>query len=170
MVFSPLTARTKCQKGCALPVKHAYYYDFPVGRIYIAEDNGGITDVTMHPVDNAIEKETPLILQAADMLREYFDGKRKNFDGLRLNAEGTVFQRKAWNALSTIPYGQTRTYKEQAEAIGNIKACRAVGSANSKNPISIIIPCHRVIGSNKSLTGYAGGLDVKKALLELEQK
>ena len=150
-------------------MKHVYYYDFPIGRIYIAEDNGAVTDVAMHPVDNAIEKETPLISQAANMLREYFDGKRRNFDDLPLRAEGTVFQKKAWTALSAIPYGQTRTYKEQAEAVGNVKACRAVGSANSKNPISIIIPCHRVIGSDKSLTGYAGGLNVKKELLELER-
>ena len=151
-------------------MKSAYFYDFPVGRIFIAEVSGAITDVAMRPVGNSIEKETPLILLAAEMLREYFDGTRKSFAGLPLLAEGTVFQKKAWEALLAIPYGQTRTYKEQADAVGNVKACRAVGAANGKNPISIIIPCHRVIGSDKSLTGYAGGLDVKKSLLELERK
>jgi len=151
-------------------MKHTYCYDFPVGRFYIGEEDGAITDVAMQSVGNSIEKETPLILSAAEMLREYFEGKRKSFEGLPLRTEGTFFQKKAWDALMDIPYGQTRTYKEQAEAVGNVKACRAVGAANGKNPISIIIPCHRVIGSDKSLTGYAGGIDVKKALLELESK
>ena len=148
-------------------MKYSYYCDSPVGRIYIAESDNTITDVVFHPVGNSIEKKTPLITLAAEMLREYFDGNREVFD-LPLKAEGTEFQKKAWTALLSIPYGETRTYKEQAEAIGNPKACRAVGAANGKNPISIIIPCHRVIGSNKSLIGYGGGLDIKKALLELE--
>jgi len=148
--------------------KYTYHYDFPIGRYYIAELDGAITDVSLRPITGACEKETPPILRAADMLSEYFDGKRRDFAGLPLNAEGTAFQKKAWDALLAIPYGQTRTYKEQAEAVGNANACRAVGAANGKNPISIIIPCHRVIGSNKSLTGYAGGLGIKKALLELE--
>ena len=102
------------------------------------------------------------------MLREYFDGKLMAFD-LPIRFEGTEFQKKAWNALLAIPYGQTRTYKEQAAAVGNVKACRAVGAANGKNPISIIVPCHRVIGTDNKLIGYGGGLDVKKALLELER-
>ena len=151
-------------------MKFAYYYDSPICRIYIAEEDGAITDIAMRPVEGSIEKETPLISQAAEMIREYFDGKRKSFDGLPLRTVGTDFQKKAWDALLTIPYGQTRTYGQQAKAVGNAKACRAVGAANGKNPISIIIPCHRVIGSNNSLTGYAGGLDIKKALLELERE
>ena len=150
--------------------KHTYSYESPVGRIYIAESDGAITDLFMRPVEGAVEKETPLLKQAAEMLHEYFNGKRKSFEGLPLKAEGTEFQKKAWDALLLIPYGHTRSYKEQAEAVGNVKACRAVGAANGKNPISIFIPCHRVIGSDKSLTGYGGGLDVKKALLELERK
>ena len=149
-------------------MKHFYFYDSPVGRVYIAESAGCITDLVFKPVCDALEKETPLITRAIDMLREYFDGTRKDFDGLPINPAGTEFQKKAWNALLAIPYGETRSYKEQAEAAGNVKACRAVGAANGKNPISIIIPCHRVIGSNKKLTGYGGGLDIKKALLELE--
>ena len=151
-------------------MKHVYYYDFPVMRFYIAESGGAITDVVTRLVEGADIKETPLILQAAEMLWEYFSGRRKYFDGLPLYFEGTEFQKKAWNALLTIPYGETRTYKEQAEAIGNVKACRAVGAANGKNPISIIVPCHRVIGSDGSLVGYGGGLDVKAALLELERR
>ena len=149
-------------------MKFAYYFDFPVGRFYIAESDGAITDITTRPVEGADMKETPLISKAVLMLNEYFDGKRKTFDGLPLRPEGTEFQKKAWDALLTIPYGETRSYKEQAETIGNVKACRAVGSANGKNPISIIIPCHRVIGSDRSLVGYGGGLEMKEALLELE--
>ena len=102
------------------------------------------------------------------MLREYFAGDRRDFEGLPLRAEGTNFQKKAWGALLLIPYGETRTYKEQAEMVGNAKACRAVGSANGRNPISIIIPCHRVIGSDNSIAGYGGGAGAKKALLDLE--
>ena len=147
--------------------KYSYYYNFPIGKMYIAESCGAITDVVSRPIENTIEKETPLISRAAEMLTEYFDGKRKVFD-LPLSPEGTDFQKKAWDALLTIPYGQTRSYKEQAEAVGNVKACRAIGAANGKNPISVIIPCHRVIGSDGSLIGYGGGLEMKKALLELE--
>lgn len=150
-------------------MKYANSYVFPIGRIFIAESDGAITDVATRPIDGSVEKDTPLISQVAQMLREYFSGERKDFDGLPIAFEGTEFQKKAWNALLTIPFGETRTYKEQAEAVGNIKACRAVGAANGKNPISIIVPCHRVIGSDKSLVGYAGGLDIKRALLELER-
>jgi methylated-DNA-[protein]-cysteine S-methyltransferase len=149
--------------------KYTYHYDSPVGRLYIAESDGAVTDVAFRPVAGAETSETPLIARAIGMLREYFDGSRKDFEGLPLRFEGTEFQKKAWNALLTIPYGQTRTYKEQALAVGNVKACRAVGAANGKNPISIIAPCHRVIGSDKSLVGFGGGLDTKRALLELEQ-
>lgn len=151
-------------------MKYSYHYDFPVGRLYIAESDGSLTDVSTKPVEASTEKETPLISQAAGMLREYFDGKRKSFDGLPLSFEGTEFQKKAWNALLAIPYGETRSYKDQAAATGNIKACRAVGAANGKNPISIIVPCHRVIGSDNSLVGYGGGLDMKRTLLGLERK
>lgn len=152
--------------------KYTYSYDFPIGRVYIAATGSVITDVAFHPVADAVdtEKETPLIAQAAVMLREYFRGQRKDFEGLPIRADGTAFQKRAWDALLKIPYGQTRSYKQQAETAGNIKACRAIGAANGKNPISIIIPCHRVIGSDKSLTGYGGGLEVKKALLDLEKK
>jgi len=150
-------------------MKYVFYYEFPLKGIYIAQQDDIITDVAFRPVLGATKKETPLISQAAEMLREYFEGSRKSFDGLPIFAKGTPFQKKAWDALLTIPYGQTRSYKEQAEIIGNIKACRAVGTANGRNPISIIIPCHRVIGADKSLTGYGGGLELKEALLKLER-
>jgi methylated-DNA-[protein]-cysteine S-methyltransferase len=102
-------------------------------------------------------------------LRAYFDGKLKEFD-LPLTLEGTDFQRRVWTSLMAIQYGETLSYAELAERIGNPKAVRAVGLANGSNPIPIIIPCHRVIGSNGSLTGFGGGLDTKKTLLALESK
>lgn len=100
-------------------------------------------------------------------LTEYFEGKRKTFD-VEYKVTGTEFQKKVWSALAQIPYGQTRSYKDIAISIGNEKACRAVGMANNKNPIMIIIPCHRVIGADGSLVGFGAGLDVKKALLSIE--
>jgi len=150
--------------------KYSYHYDSPVGRVYIVEADGAVTHIIFRPVEGTVQKESPLIARAAEMLREYFDGKRCDFDGLPLNPAGTEFQKKTWDALCAIPYGATRTYKQQAQTVGNEKACRAVGAANGKNPISIVIPCHRVIGSDKTLTGYAGGLNIKEALLALEQK
>ena len=149
--------------------KFFYCYDSPLGRIFVAESDGSITDVSFRPVCGGIEKETPLVALAINMLCEYFNGVRKCFDDLPLRPSGTEFQIKAWAALRKIPYGETRSYTEQAKAVGNAKACRAVGGANSKNPINIIIPCHRVIGANKKLIGYGGGLEMKKALLELER-
>ncbi|MGB4439469.1 MAG: methylated-DNA--[protein]-cysteine S-methyltransferase, partial [Sedimentibacter sp.] len=112
--------------------------------------------------------ETKLINNASNQLNEYLNGIRTAFD-LPLNPEGTEFQKKVWTALCEIPYGETRSYKQIAEAAGNSKASRAVGMANNKNPIMIFIPCHRVIGANGSLVGYAGGLDMKEKLLALEK-
>ncbi|MDH6305727.1 methylated-DNA-[protein]-cysteine S-methyltransferase [Parabacteroides sp. PF5-5] len=151
--------------------KKAFFYDTPVGRIGIAEQDGFITNVffgkTVTP-DVYIVEETPLLRKAAEQLTEYLDGKRKEFD-LSLRPEGTDFERSCWDALLSIPYGETRTYGQQATMLGNPNASRAVGRANGRNPISIFIPCHRVIGSNGSLTGFAGGLDMKKELLSIEQ-
>ncbi|HTU63649.1 MAG TPA: methylated-DNA--[protein]-cysteine S-methyltransferase, partial [Polyangiales bacterium] len=109
----------------------------------------------------------PVLLETERQLREYFDGTRKVFD-LELDFNGTEFQRKVWSALLTIPYGETRSYAQIARQIGSPDAVRAVGAANGRNPISIIAPCHRVIGSNGKLTGFAGGLETKAFLLELE--
>lgn len=112
---------------------------------------------------------TPLLKMAAEQLREYFEGERKDFN-LPLSPVGTKFQLKVWKALQTIPYGETRSYRQVAEIIGNPKACRAVGMANNRNPIAIIIPCHRVIGADGNLVGYGGGLDLKQQLLDLEKQ
>ena len=118
--------------------------------------------------ENEIEKETELINKAYTQLEEYLSGKRTEFD-IEIEMIGTEFQKKVWKELLNIPYGETRSYKDIAIAIGNEKACRAVGNANNKNPIAIIVPCHRVIGSNGSMTGYAGGLDIKEKLLKIEK-
>ena len=139
--------------------------------IIINENNKNIKDKedSKNDYENYQEKDTELLLEAKKELEEYFEGKRKEFD-LPLEQEGTEFQKRVWNALEKIPYGETRTYKEVAKMIGNEKASRAVGMANNKNNIPIIVPCHRVIGSNGKLVGYALGLDMKKYLLDLESK
>lgn len=111
----------------------------------------------------------PLFLRAKAQLAEYFSGKRREFD-LPLEPLGTEFQKKAWNALREIPYGKTLSYGEQARKIGNPKSARAIGAANGRNPISIFVPCHRVVGSAGDLTGFAGGLETKRFLLELESR
>ena len=116
----------------------------------------------------AIYKKTSIIQKAIKELEEYFDGKRQDFD-ICLNPEGTEFQHRVWNNLRKIPYGKTISYKQLAEMAGNPKASRAVGMANNKNPLPIFIPCHRVIGSNGKLVGYAGGLDLKRELINLEK-
>lgn len=118
--------------------------------------------------DGAECLETPVIRQAHRELEEYFAGKRRKFS-VPLSAKGTPFQEKVWEVLQTIPYGETRTYGQVAAALGKPSACRAVGMANHCNPVSIMIPCHRVIGAKGALTGYGGGLDLKEFLLRLEQ-
>lgn len=118
--------------------------------------------------DECLEKVSmDLLTETRKQLQEYFDGKRKEFN-LPILLRGTKFQKKVWQELCTIPYGETRSYKELAELVGNPKAVRAVDGANNKNPIMIIVPCHRVIGADGSLVGFGGGLEVKKFLLELE--
>lgn len=148
-------------------MKRGFSYETPLGAIWIVESEGAITNISYKKPGEFKEEETTLTCEAARQLAEYFAGKRKEFE-LPLNPEGTDFQRKAWDALLKIPYGKTRSYKQQAELVGNPKASRAVGMSNNRNPIMIVIPCHRVVGANGSLTGYAGGLDVKRFLLDLE--
>ncbi len=120
-------------------------------------------------IEDSNVSETKLIKEAHKQLEEYLNKKRKEFE-LPLLPQGTEFQLKVWNALKEIPYGQTCSYKDIAIKAGNEKASRAVGMANNRNPIAIFIPCHRVIGANGKLVGYAGGLDIKEKLLDLERE
>lgn len=151
-------------------MEKVFFYDTPVGKLCIGEENDSITCVTWSKVpEEYIQEETELILNCKIQLEEYFAGKRKNFD-LPLAPKGTDFQKKVWKALTDIPYGETRTYGEIAAVVGNPKAARAVGMANNKNPIGIIVPCHRVVGADGKLVGYAGGMEKKEWLLNLEQE
>lgn len=149
-----------------------YYYDysFPIGNLTIEEDGHSICGIYFGTkMLEGEKKNTELIREAALQLSQYFDGRRKKFD-LKLSYHGTEFQIKVWKALEKIPYGETCTYKDIAESVGIPKGCRAVGMANNRNPIVIVVPCHRVIGMNGSLTGYAGGLEMKEYLLDLEKR
>jgi methylated-DNA-[protein]-cysteine S-methyltransferase len=152
-------------------MKNVFFYQTPIGTIGIAENGRALTNLFFkgeaYPED-ALKKETPLIKEAWSQLQLYFEGKGKKFD-LPLEVKGTDFQKAVWKALQEIPYGETRSYKDIAVRIGNEKACRAVGMANNRNPVSIIIPCHRVIGADGKLVGYGGGLGVKEYLLNLEK-
>ena len=140
----------------------------PLGFTKIVGDDDGIVSITVLNSEEKITDIIPVELEdCVFQLQEYFDGKRKAFD-IKLNPEGTDFQKKVWNQLLEIPYGKTLSYLDLSKQLGDIKAIRAVANANGKNPIWIIIPCHRVIGSDGSLTGYAGGLNRKQWLLEHE--
>jgi len=147
-----------------------YAYNSPFGKMMICSNGKAITFIEPGGKIKltGCNKANALTDKAAEQLEEYFAGKRRKFD-LPLDPQGTQFQRLVWNALLKIPYGETRSYKQIAQMVGNPKACRAVGMANNKNPIWIVIPCHRVIGADGSLTGYGGGLEMKQRLLELEK-
>lgn len=146
----------------------------PIGIITVKEKSNKIIELQLNsnlvqPLkENEQIKETPLLVEAEKQLIEYFNKTRTKFD-LPLAPQGTDFMKRVWKELIQIPYGETRTYKQIAQKIGNEKASRAVGMANNKNPIPIIIPCHRVIGANNKLVGYALGLDKKEFLLDLEK-
>ena len=159
-----------------------YFKETPVGRIGIGEKNGAIVKTVFeHNTEkvgaefcdfdeNDVDAEVPeIVAEAFKQLDEYFKGERTEFQ-LPLAPEGTTFMKRVWAALCDIPYGTTSTYKDIAIAVGCPKGYRAVGMANNKNPIGIIIPCHRVIGSSGKLVGYAGGTDLKTKLLVLENK
>lgn len=159
-------------------MKHKGYYKSPLGRICIEEKDGAIAglyfvksmdekETTENEIteNETIENET--IEEAKRQLGEYFSGRRREFT-LPVRLEGTDFQVKVWRALQTIPYGETRSYGDIAKQIGNPKAARAIGNANNKNHILLLVPCHRVIGADGSLVGFESGLDAKKYLLELE--
>ena len=151
------------------------FYRSPVGVLEIISDSNAITEINFvrndaKQITDEFGKYAPAVLkQCVNELKEYFAGTRNFFD-VEYKLEGTDFQLRVWKELVKIPYGSTITYSQQAQQLGDIKAIRAVGTANGKNKIAIIIPCHRVIGSDKSLRGYAGGLSRKKWLLEHEQE
>lgn len=149
------------------------FRDTPIGRVAIAEEDGKLVgfyfERAARELRRADVRETPVHADAFRQLDEYFAGTRKKFD-LPLSPKGTVFQMKVWQALTGIPYGETRTYGQIAALAGNPKAARAVGLANNRNPIAIFIPCHRVVGADGKLVGFGGGLDVKAYLLELERE
>ncbi|MUL50126.1 methylated-DNA--[protein]-cysteine S-methyltransferase [Mycobacterium sp. CBMA293] len=147
--------------------------DSPVGTITLAGRDGRLRhlrmdDQTYEPSHDGWEPDDTAFPEAVDQLTAYFAGELQEFE-LELDLIGTEFQRRVWNALLTIPYGETRSYGEIALQVGSAGASRAVGLANGHNPVGIIVPCHRVIGANGSLTGYGGGLDRKKLLLNLEK-
>ena len=151
-----------------------YICPSPIGPLSLVEENGALVAVRWNfdlPRDAAplALPSTPLLRQAAAELAAYFAGALREFT-VPLAPKGTPFQQKVWAALREIPYGETRSYKEIAAMVGNEKACRAVGMANNRNPLPIFIPCHRVVGADGKLVGYAGGLDVKTLLLNLEKE
>ena len=146
---------------------YRFTYDTVLGSVTFVEEDGALLAITTHRPYEGIEQETALIKEANRQLSEYLKGERKAFD-LPLNPKGTDFQKRVWRALCDIPYGETRSYKQIAEAIGHPKAVRAVGMANNRNPITIVVPCHRVIGADGKLVGYGGGLEMKEFLLRLE--
>ena len=152
------------------------YMDSPVGALKLVAHDHALVAVMWDNEDHkrvrlaelVENQQHPMLHQVKQQLQEYFAGQRQQFD-LPLDFQGTAFQQQVWQALLQIPYGETRSYKQIAFQLGNEKAVRAVGTANGKNPISIIAPCHRVIGSGGALVGFAGGLDKKQILLSLEQ-
>lgn len=149
------------------------YYSSPLGIITLQANDDGLLGAwfevhTTQPDELGVEDDRfPILVKTKQQLELYFRGEAVQFD-LPLAAKGTAFQMQVWEALTTIPFGETWSYQQLADAIGNPKAVRAVGLANGKNPISVIVPCHRVIGKSGKLTGYAGGVERKQKLLELE--
>lgn len=149
-------------------MKRIAIYHSPVGDLQLEYENGAVTALKTVKADvQSAGAPDALAETVFSQLNEYFAGTRTAFN-FPCAPQGTPFQQKVWAALREIPYGETRSYKQIAEAIGRPKACRAVGMANNRNPIIIVIPCHRVIGADGSLTGYGGGLEMKRALLDLE--
>lgn len=146
-----------------------YVYTMPQGRMTIVDGGGAVVRIGFGVLDveGSALSPTALTNEAATQLMEYFAGKRRTFS-LPLSPKGTPFQKEVWQALSSIPYGQTRSYADIAAQVGRPKAYRAVGMANNRNPIPIVIPCHRVVGSSGDMVGYAYGTKIKRYLLELE--
>jgi methylated-DNA-[protein]-cysteine S-methyltransferase len=151
------------------------YVDSPIGRLLLAGDSEALRVLSFAGSDRAVlpdrawEPDPGTLARARAELSAYFSGQLKHFT-VSVQPDGTPFQQRVWSELRRIPYGETISYAELARRIGNVKAVRAVGLANGANPIAIIVPCHRVIGSNGTLVGYGGGLPIKQALLALEQR
>ncbi len=147
------------------------YLDTPIGRLRLVSDGSHITAIEFEqcPGDTGSDRQCsdPVLADCATQLTEYFEGQRQRFD-LPLAPAGTTFQKAVWQTLRDIPYGELRSYRDIAAALHKPRAVRAVGAANGRNPIPLVVPCHRVIGSDGSLTGFAGGLEMKRTLLELE--
>lgn len=152
-------------------MKNLFFYQTDIGRIAVAENGTAITNLYFEgeatPLDAAVA-ETELLKEAGCQLLDYFAGRRMEFS-LPLAPAGTPFQQRVWKVLCTIPYGETRSYKQVAQSADSPKGFRAVGMANNRNPIPILIPCHRVIGADGKLVGYGGGLSIKERLLNLEK-
>jgi len=145
-------------------------YQTSLGKVVISADGEAVTEINFgQPAELIKDERNALTDMTAAQLEEYFAGDRTEFT-VPLRPKGTEFQQQVWAALREIPYGQTRSYSQIAERIGRPKACRAVGLANGKNPIWVMIPCHRVVGADGSLTGYAGGLPLKQRLLDIEKQ
>jgi methylated-DNA-[protein]-cysteine S-methyltransferase len=146
-----------------------HHYHSPVGWLEIAAGDAAITTLRiLSKPDNIIRSSHPIIAQCCQELDEYFSGRRRHFE-VNVSLAGTDFQTKIWKTLQQIPYGTTISYAALAREAGHPRACRAAGSANGKNPVAIIVPCHRVIAADGTLGGYAYGLAIKKALLDLEK-
>jgi methylated-DNA-[protein]-cysteine S-methyltransferase len=153
-------------------IENSVYYHSPIETLKITENGKAITSVRWDLTHkDAVHNDplTPLLQEAVKEFQEYFNGTRKIFD-LPIDPKGTTFQCRVWEAVSAIPYGNTRSYGTIAEQAGNPKGSRAVGMANNKNPIVIIVPCHRVVGHDGKLVGYAAGITIKQQLLELEKR
>lgn len=153
-------------------MKYLYYYETVIGKIGLAEEYGFLTNLCFMNVKQPLDakvRETELLKEAFLQIHEYLKGERKEFD-IPLNPQGSKFQQTVWSELLNIPYGEVRSYKVIASSIGSQNSARAIGSANNKNPIPIIIPCHRVISADGNISGYTGGSEIKEFLLKLEKE
>jgi methylated-DNA-[protein]-cysteine S-methyltransferase len=157
----PVRARAR---GASVVFVHSM--DTPIGTLWLDADDAGLARVAFQGPSGARSDE-PLLRQAEAQLSAYFAGELTQFE-LPLSPRGTDFQRRVWDAVARVPYGRTTTYSAVAAAVGRPTACRAIGAANGRNPLAIVIPCHRVVGASGALTGYGGGLERKRALLDLE--
>lgn len=156
-------------------VENSYTFQSPIGRLTLCEQNNQLTRLYLNNQDGGslksqgLEYHSDFLYEAYRQLNEYFAGKRKAFE-LPVNGQGTEFQKAVWRELQKIPYGETRSYEDIAVAIGNLKAVRAIGQANGRNPIMIVVPCHRVIRKNGDISGFACGVEAKRYLLNLERE